>query len=181
MKNDFQKRRRLRIVRMQFQRGFILKFCAVTILSSLALSAIVYWSSASATTTVFQNSRLQIQSTADFLLPLLLLSSLIAVIASAIATIIITLLTSHRIAGPLVRIKKDIAEIANGNFGVSFHIRQKDELQDLVDSLNQMAKAIHDNIGQIRREIESIPVFALDSKEREKIEMIKSQLKKFNC
>lgn len=181
MENNIHERRRVRIVKMQFQRGFILKFCAVIIFSSLALSAIVYWLSASASTTVFQNSRLEIKSTADFLLPLLLLSGLIALIVSAIATIVITLFASHHIAGPLFRMEKDIAQVKEGNLGMIFHLRHKDQLQELAGSLNLMLKSIRDTLTEINREISGITASGLSGKEQERIENIRNLLKKFKC
>lgn len=181
MENNMRERRRVRIVKMQFQRGFILKFCAVIIFSSLALSAIVYWLSASTSTTVFQNSRLVIKSTADFLLPLLLLSGLIAVITSAIATIILTLFVSHHIAGPLFRMEKDIAQVSEGNLGVNFHLRPKDQLLELAGSLNLMLKSIRDTLTEINKEISGITASGLSGQEQERIENIRNLLKKFKC
>lgn len=144
MKNNMHERRRARIVKMGFQRGFILKFCAVIICSSLALAAIVYALSASSTTTAFENSRLQLKSTADFILPFLALSSLIVIIAAGAVTAAITLFVSHRIAGPLYRLEKDIAEVVRGNMNMNFRVREKDELRDLANALNQMMKVLRD-------------------------------------
>ncbi len=111
MNKFMHQRRRIRIVKMKFQRDFILKFCGVLILSALIIAGIVFWLSAASMTTVFENSRLVIKTTADFLLPLLIASSLVAIIAAGTLTIIITLFISHRIAGPLYRLEKDIAGI----------------------------------------------------------------------
>jgi len=144
MNNNAYQRRKIHIVKMKFQRGFILKFCAVVIFSSLTLAAIIYGLSTSSTTTVFENSRLQLKSTADFILPLLVLSSLIVIIVAGAVTVVITLFVSHRIAGPMYRLEKDIAEVAKGNLNVTFHVRKKDELQDLAGALNQMVKSLRD-------------------------------------
>jgi nitrogen fixation/metabolism regulation signal transduction histidine kinase len=129
---------------MKFQRGFILKFCAVIILSSLILAAIIYGLSASSTTTVFENSRLQLKSTADFILPLLVFGGLIVIVAAGAVTFIITLFVSHRIAGPVYRLEKDIAEVTKGNLNVTFRVRKNDEFQSLAEALNQMVKSLRD-------------------------------------
>ena len=47
---------------------------------------------------------------------------------------------SHRIAGPLPKIYKALANIGQGNFDVKLTLRQHDELRDLADVINQMAK-----------------------------------------
>ncbi len=144
MNNRIHQRRRIHIVKMKFQRDFILKFCSIIIISALIIAGIVYVLSLSSTTAVFENSRLVLKSTADFMLPLLILSSLIAIIAMGTLTIIFTLIISHRIAGPLYRLEKDINEVKNGNLNIEIRVRKDDEFQDLAKSLNQMIKSIRD-------------------------------------
>ncbi len=181
MDNVIYKRRRIRIVKMEFQRNFILKFCAIIIFAALIIAAIVYALSISSTTTVFENSRLTVKSTADFILPLLILSCLAAIIGAGAVTIIVTLFISHRIAGPLYRLEKDIAEVNNGNLNVEIRVRKKDELQELAKSLNQMLKSIRNTLSEVNKEIKSITLSAIPEKEQEKIEKIKNILKKFKC
>jgi len=181
MDNAIYKRRRIRIVKMEFQRNFILKFCAIIIFAALIIAAIVYALSISSTTTVFENSRLTVKSTADFILPLLILSCLAAIIGAGAVTIIVTLFISHRIAGPLYRLEKDIAEVNNGNLNVEIRVRKKDELQELAKSLNQMLKSIRNTLSEVNKEIKSITLSAIPEKEQEKIEKIKNILKKFKC
>lgn len=181
MQTNVCERRRVHLVKMQFQRGFIIKFCAVLVFSSLLLSAVIYGLSASTLNTVFQSSQLSVKSAADFLLPVLLLSCLIAIIASAIPTIILTLFVSYHIAGPLYRMERDIAQVKEGNLGVSFHLRNKDQLQQLAGSLNLMLKSIRDTFIGVNREIAGITVSGLPAKDQEKIENIRSLLKKFKC
>ncbi len=181
MENNMLKRRRIRIVKMGFQMNFILKFCAVIILSALTIAAIVYVLSLASTTTVFENSRLTLKSTADFMLPILILSSLVAIIITGLITIVITLFISHRIAGPLYRLEKDIAEVNSGNLEVEIHVRRKDELQNLAKSLNQMVRTMRNTVGEVKQEITDISTAALPEKEQAKLENVKDLLKKFKC
>ena len=181
MENNMQKRRKIRIVKMEFQRNFILKFCAVITLSALIIAAIVYVLSIPSVTTVFENSRLSIKSTADFILPLLILSGLVAIVAAGSITIIITLFISHRIAGPLYRLENDIAEINRGNLKVEIHVRRKDELQDLAKSLNRMVKIIRNTVEEVNKELAGIPETELSDKNQHKLENAKNLLKEFRC
>ncbi len=53
--------------------------------------------------------------------------------------IVFGLFISHKMAGPVYRIKKTLKEVADGKVKVSdvkFKLRKRDELKDLVDSLN---------------------------------------------
>ncbi|WP_432823387.1 hypothetical protein [Trichloromonas sp.] len=65
-----------------------------------------------------------------------------------------SIFVSHKVAGPVYRLKKGLKEIAGGNLGVQIHLRQWDDLKDLADCTNQLAKelrtfvaALHDNQG----------------------------------
>ncbi|MFA6281070.1 MAG: methyl-accepting chemotaxis protein [Candidatus Omnitrophota bacterium] len=181
MNNHMHEKRKIRIVRMKFQRNFILKFCAIMILSSLIITAIVYGLSASSVTTVFENSRLTIKSTADFILPLLILSSLVAIVVGGIITISVTLFISHRIAGPLYRLEHDITEVGKGNLSIRIYVRKKDELNDLVGFLNQMIDSIRKIIVDVNTELTGISVANISGNAQQKLENAKNLLKKFRC
>ncbi|MFA5275448.1 MAG: HAMP domain-containing protein [Candidatus Omnitrophota bacterium] len=179
MQNRIHVRRRIHMVKMEFQRNFILKFCAIIIFSSLIIGVIVYVLSAASMTTAFESSRLVIKSTSDFILPFLIISCLAGIIMSGTLTIIITLFISHRIAGPIYRLEQDIAEIDKGNLNLEIHVRANDELQDLAKSLNQMVKTIRTSIIELDKELSTVPAEALSDNDRQRLENAKSLLKKF--
>ena len=60
--------------------------------------------------------------------------------------VIYGIVLTHRIIGPLGRMKRWIADLGEGNFGTQFKLRQKDELVDLVDGLNEMST----NLARLR-------------------------------
>jgi methyl-accepting chemotaxis protein len=47
---------------------------------------------------------------------------------------------SHRVAGPLPKIYQGLRNIGEGNFEVRLVLRKNDELRELADVINQMAK-----------------------------------------
>lgn len=164
---------------MQFQRNFIFKFSALIILTSLIIGTIVYALSASSMTTAFENSRLVIKSTSDFILPFLVISCLAGIITSGILAILITLFISHRIAGPIYRLEKDIAEVNRGNLNIDIHVRANDELQDLAKSLDQLVKSIRTSVLELNKELSALPGEPLSNADRQRLENAKNLLKKF--
>lgn len=76
------------------------------------------------------------------LLPLIWMSILFIVLI-----IIFGLFISHKMAGPVYRIKKTLKEVSDGNIDVNevkFRLRKRDELKDLVDALNEfLEKTVH--------------------------------------
>jgi methyl-accepting chemotaxis protein len=179
MENKKGERRKMHMVKMEFQRNFILKFCSLVILTALIISAIVYYISASTTTAIFRNSRLELVTTADFILPVLFWGSLASIITVGLAAAAVTFVISFRIAGPLFRIEKDITAFAAGKLDVCFHVRNKDQMQDLVTSLNSMADNIRQGITEAKKQADGLAKAHLPEEAREKVEALKKTLDKF--
>jgi methyl-accepting chemotaxis protein len=101
---------------------------------------ILYLFSKHTLTTSFENSRLVIKSTADYLFPGLLFGGLIVAIFTALAASVVVMLMTHRIAGPMYRFEKYINEIGSGRLYSDLKIRKKDQFQNMAGSLNRMTQ-----------------------------------------
>ena len=55
-----------------------------------------------------------------------------------------SIIFSHRIAGPLPKIYQALRNIGEGNFDVKLTLRKYDELRDLGDNINEMAKKLRE-------------------------------------
>ncbi len=53
-----------------------------------------------------------------------------------------SIIFSHRIAGPLPKIYQALKSIGDGNFDVKLTLRKGDELRELADSINEMARKL---------------------------------------
>jgi signal transduction histidine kinase len=71
---------------------------------------------------------------------------------SAASVILLTLFVSHKIAGPLYRLKREIDKLGNANFGANFQIRTTDQLKDLSLSLTSMSNSLRDKMTKIKAE-----------------------------
>jgi methyl-accepting chemotaxis protein len=152
----FMNRRRNYYIKKKFQRNFIMKFCFLVALGSVISGLIIYAMSRATVTTSFENSRLIIKSTADFILPAVMLSGAVVILLTGLATIAITLLTSHKIAGPLYRLEKDVDEVARGNLRMAFKLRQGDEIKALAASLNNMVRELKVRAADIKNAAEDL-------------------------
>jgi methyl-accepting chemotaxis protein len=63
------------------------------------------------------------------------------------------LLFSHKIAGPVYKIEKNVDEIANGNLSLRVRLRKGDELVDLADIVNKMVENIDKSVGMSKRDV----------------------------
>jgi signal transduction histidine kinase len=55
---------------------------------------------------------------------------------------IMVVFISHRIAGPLYRLKQYMEKIENGDYSVTLKFRQNDAIHDVADSFNRMVAGI---------------------------------------
>ncbi|NQT33535.1 MAG: HAMP domain-containing protein [Candidatus Omnitrophica bacterium] len=145
-------------IRKKFQTKFILKFCALIVLASVIFSGILFLFlfSKGTVTTAFVNSRLTILTTADYVLPVLVASSVITVMLIGAATALVVMYTSHRIAGPLFRIERDVSMIGEGNLNLRINLRSTDEIGKMADAINEMTGNIQLRLLDIKKESKSI-------------------------
>jgi len=182
MKKNIPDRRKNYYIKKRFQRNFILKFFTLLLLGALISGAIIYFMSRGTLTTTFDNSRLAIRSTADYILPSILLSGATVIIITGFAAIIMTLFASHKIAGPLYHIGKDIDELASGNLNVRFVLRGGDEIKELAGKLDEMAGSLRSKAAAIRAALASLEISVKDAtpEMKESVEKLKEAVSKLN-
>jgi methyl-accepting chemotaxis protein len=156
MENTFQNRRKKYYVDPEFQKKFIIKFCLLVILGTVISGAIITLMSQGTVTTVFENSRLKIKSTADFIMPAVFWSSLVVIILVGLATIIVTLYASHKISGPLYRLDTDLKKVIAGDFQVKFGLRRYDQLQALAATMDEAVGVMRDALADLKDSIRQL-------------------------
>lgn len=143
-------KRRNYFIDKKFQTNFILRFTSIVIISSLLIVACLFHFSKDSTTVAIENTEVVVKSTADFILPLLAGVVLVVALLSAMSVLIIALFSSHKIAGPLFRVQREIKQFAQGDLTRTFRIRGDDQLQELSRSLEDMGYALRENQSQIK-------------------------------
>ncbi len=136
-----------------FQSRFIVRFCLLVALAGLLTTAILYFVGKQSTTVAIADSRVMVRTTADFLLPVLIQTVLVVVVFASIATIMVTLLFSHKIAGPLYRFRKAIESIKTGDLSANFCLRNYDQLKGLSEELNAMINNTREKINLIKADL----------------------------
>lgn len=73
-------------------------------------------------------------------------------IALAIASFAgLSLIVTHRLAGPIYRLKKSLAAIAEGDITLHVKLRQGDDLQDMAAQINLLCTELRDFVGALHR------------------------------
>jgi methyl-accepting chemotaxis protein len=142
-----QKRRHY-FINKAFQAEFILKFCGLVAFGCIIFGIMLYVFSSRTLTTSFENSRLVVKSTADYLLPGLLFGGLIVGLLMALAAGFVVLLMTHRVVGPIYRFEKYAEKVGSGELSADLKIRKKDQFQNLVNTFNKMTQDL--SIGLLK-------------------------------
>lgn len=183
MENTSQNRRRNYYVDREFQARFIIKFCLLVILGAIISGVIIYSLSKGSLTSVFENSRLRIKSTQDFILPAVLWSSVIVIISIGLATIFMTLYASHKISGPLYRIAADLEKVMAGDFRMKFSLRTHDQLQALAANIDKTVSMMRGDLADLKnmvRELGSVLEESDKTRDLSKLKEAKNKLDVIN-
>lgn len=151
-----EERRKNYFIKKEFQTKFILKFCALVALTAVISALLIYLFLSHSVTTVFENSRISIKPSTEFIMPGLIFSSLISVILVSLATIAIVLFISHRIAGPLYKLEKSLERMGEGDVSFDIHFRRNDETKVLSEVFNKSRQRLNSMISDIKKEFKRL-------------------------
>ncbi len=127
----------------------------VILLSSTAISALVLYLNIHKPLDTHYSAILMIMSELnDIILIKTLTISAIFSVLTAIALFLLGIIYTHRIAGPLYRIKIAATSISKGDLGTRIILRRKDVIQPFAESLNTMTKNYNDKIRTIQVEVD---------------------------
>lgn len=78
------------------------------------------------------------------------------VIVVIIAVVLLGLLVSHRIAGPVYRLGRSVEAVSKGDLTVHFRLRREDELQELAGSMEAMVRFLRGKIRHVRASVRNL-------------------------
>ena len=133
-----------------FQTEFILNFCALVAFGSVLIAVLIYWLAQHSTTVGIVHGRVAVHTTEAYLLPLLLQTVFIELVIVSLATIVLTLLISHKIAGPLYRLEVALGQLGEGDLESSMKLREGDQLQRVAVVYNEAVAKINDKIKKAK-------------------------------
>jgi len=150
-------RRRNYFIDKNFQAKFIVKFCFIVILSSLSIGILLFVLLKNFTTVAIENIHVTVKSTSDFILPIVIETLSIVAALSALSVGALALFASHKIAGPLYRLKKEVEKIKDGDLKVDFTTRKDDQFKELSAAFTEMKDAcvlkhleLNRKVGQLK-------------------------------
>ena len=149
-------KRRQYFINRKFQTGFILKFFLILILGAVLSVIVTMLTTQSTLTSSFEGSKLVIEKTSLAILPSVIFTNIITTLIIGAIAVFITLLVSHKIAGPMFRFEKDLEEISQGNLQKHIHIRNGDQFGSVAKNLNEMVENLNERLRKVQQDLERI-------------------------
>lgn len=139
-----------------FQTKFILQFCALVAVGAGLTILALYFLSQQSTSVSFVQARVKVMTTADFILPIMVHTLLVVMGIVSLGAIAVTLVVSHKIAGPLFRFKHTFKEMAAGNFSKQVKLRKGDQLADLATDFNHMITILRSQLVEAKKTVAAL-------------------------
>ena len=144
------KRRKL-LVDVPFQLRMILRFTVSIVCASFVVGILIFCLAQTSTTGAIEKARVFVKPPSDFILPVLVLTVLSVAVIAGLGVMFMTLFVSHRIVGPVFRIKKEVDLLRQGQIKRNFSTREKDQLKDLSKCLQDMTDTLHGRHCELRK------------------------------
>lgn len=157
--NQRQYKRKIYIVDPEFQYGLIRKIAIIAVLMiimSLSFFVAVYYLYGDVQIEVTQPDPFTLSNSISTLpeqvslLKLLWPVLLTCLSATLAVTFFFGVIISHRMAGPIYRVKRTLAEMSQGDLRGEIHLRSKDDFKSLAASVNNLKQCWHMQIVEIK-------------------------------
>ena len=108
------------------------------------------------TTVAIEGTKVFVKSTSEFLLPAMIFTVATVTLFSASAVIMLALLTSHKISGPLFSLTRTVQAMKDGDLTESFHIRSDDQLGHLAADLDAFREMLKNQYTTLQNQKEEL-------------------------
>jgi methyl-accepting chemotaxis protein len=74
----------------------------------------------------------------------------------------VSIFVTHKIAGPLYRLKKSVSLIAQGNLDVKVKLRKRDDLKDLAEHVNMLVDSFRTFVNTVKVDYDLLSDYILE-------------------
>jgi len=143
-------------IQRAFLTKFVIKFSVVVLVGVLAASLLLFMIINRDLGESYYSGIYFLSHLTRNLIKYLMYSFAFQLIIISLATIVITLLASHKIAGPLFRLEKISDQIARGELPERVRIRSKDQIQSLAYSMDNMVQQLKTKLKKLNSNLDRI-------------------------
>ncbi len=150
MAGKYHRRKRNYLINKDLQGKLGFGYLLITLVGSLLLAAVFAVSSADYLTISYDNNAIEVGSTPLILLGELARSGGFFLLIGGILIIIITIVLTHKIAGPLYRFEQTLKAMHERRLDQRISLRKGDEGQELGTLINDFNQRLSDDIRRIK-------------------------------
>lgn len=134
-------------INKEFQGRYIFNYFLLAVIGSILFIAALSFFSSNTLAIVYDNYHLQIGLTPGILFKKILSTQWLFVMFGGGMVSIVTLILTHRVAGPFYRFEKILDEMLNGDISKKIILRKKDEGKDLARKMNTFNYMLGDKLS----------------------------------
>ncbi len=156
MRPPFYKRQYF--INKELQGRYIFKYFLLFGFGSILFTLTISFFSSNTLSIVYDDYRLQLGTTPGILMDKILSTQWVLIVIGGIVMVVITMMLTHRIAGPFFRYEKTLNEMIGKNLSYEIFLRKNDEGKELgihINTFNQMLSSdLHrlvNNCNQIEK------------------------------
>lgn len=149
--------------RSRFQLRFTLQFTRAVFIGICFASVLFFFFTSRELGNKYHQVLLALLELNRSILPTMLLTAIIALIATSLSVWMLALIKSNKIAGPVYRLESNIEEMGKGNLALKTGFRDGDAIKNLAEELNRTTEilnmkfsSIEENIREMGKEFRSL-------------------------
>ena len=155
--------RKIKLIDRGFQLKLIARFIAINLLVMTIFGGLIYIFFKSEVSANLASAHVTYKNVSQMLFPIVLTLSILNILLISIIIAVAVLYASHKIAGPMYRFNEAMMAMAHKNLHPLTKIRGGDQLQNLSDTMTQLAGTLaadfakmKDNLRVIRQHLEGL-------------------------
>lgn len=143
-------------IKMRSQFKFVIYFCMSVLIGAVISVAVFYFYTYRELGGSHSQALLTLLGLRQNIPLAMVITGGLVVIFATLAVLLITLINSHEIAGPIYRLERSIESIGGGDFSIRTKFRKHDIVNGLADGINSASESLNAKITDISREIKEI-------------------------
>lgn len=148
MKRDYK--RRNYFVKKNYQGRYVFIFFLLVVFGSVVFSIIFSLFSAGTLSISYDNYNLQVGATPLILMKKILAADWLFIVSGGLFVVILSIFLTHRVAGPMHRLEKNLDQMRKGILPGAIVLRKKDDGKELADKINQFNMMLKDRLLAMR-------------------------------
>jgi methyl-accepting chemotaxis protein len=140
-------KRRNYFINKEFQGRYIFNYFLLVTLGSLLFIGVFSFFSSNTLSIAYSNYHLQLGVTPGILFKKILSTQWLLIVFGGGIVVLVTLVLTHRVAGPFYRFEKTLDEMIEGDISNKIVLRQKDEGKDLAQKINAFNFILGDKLS----------------------------------